>query len=103
MSKTCLINATEVIEYAAQFIDVSVDQEKKKVWFRSCTSKANGAWDRSKPTLAKPTLAILIRPTVAKPTLAKVKVLFVCKDFGSWELIVRFFFEINCSVFFCVC
>ena len=30
------------------------------------------AFIRSKPTLAKPTLAIVIRPTLAKPTLAKV-------------------------------
>ena len=37
------------------------------------------------PTLAKPTMAILIRPTLAKPTLAKVKVLVVCEDFGFWS------------------
>ena len=46
---------------------------------------------RSKPTLAKPTLAIFIRPTLAKPTLAKVKVLVVCEDFGFLELIVWVF------------
>ena len=27
MSKTCLVNATEVTEYAAQFIDVSVKEK----------------------------------------------------------------------------
>ena len=53
-------------------------------------------WDGSKPTMANPTLAILIRPTLAKPTLAKptlanVKVLVVCKDF--W------FFGVNCLGF----
>ena len=49
------------------------------------------AASRSKPTLAKPTLAIVIRPTLAKPTLAKVEVLVACKDFGFWDLIVLVF------------
>ena len=34
------------------------------------------------------------KPTLAKPTLAKVKVLVVCKDFGFWELIVWGFLKL---------
>ena len=57
---------------------------------------------QSKPTLAKPTLAIVIRPTLAKPTLAKVKVLVVCKDFGFGEFFVWVFLKLIVQVFLCV-
>ena len=43
----------------------------------------------SKPILAKPTLAIVIRPTLAKPTLAKLtlaKTIFGQTDFGQNRL-----------------
>ena len=53
-----------------------------------------------RPTLANPTLAIVIRPTLAKPTLANVKVLVVCKDFGLSELILWVFLKLIVQVFF---
>ena len=53
------------------------EHESSVVQDRLATYPLSAASLWSKPTLAKPTLAIVIRPTLAKPTLAKVKVLDV--------------------------